>query len=196
LRTAEGGKGRRNRGGGTAQDDSESGGVCEGGAEQRARLADVHLRGCARATDGTADALNAAQPRRPRLRALAAFGLTLEAEPALASGEPNGTAATPCGNWQSRCRCGRGEPRPSADVGGVSPVPVQTKPRCRWGSDRGTTAIYRSNVGGGERRERVPGSVDLQQQGAPSRCRCGRSEPGPGADVGGVRPVPVQMWAG
>ena len=27
---------------------------------------------------------------------------------------------------QSRCRCGRGEPSPGADVAGVSPVPVQT----------------------------------------------------------------------
>ena len=31
---------------------------------------------------------------------------------------------------------------------------------------------------------------------ARSRCRCGRGEPSPGADVGGVSPVPVQMWAG
>jgi hypothetical protein len=29
-----------------------------------------------------------------------------------------------------------------------------------------------------------------------SRCRCGRGEPGPGADVAGVSPVPVQMWQG
>ena len=27
-----------------------------------------------------------------------------------------------------------------------------------------------------------------------SRCRCGSAEPSPGADVGGVSPVPVQMW--
>ncbi len=31
---------------------------------------------------------------------------------------------------------------------------------------------------------------------AQSRCRCGRSEPSPGADVEGVSPVPVQIWAG
>ncbi len=29
---------------------------------------------------------------------------------------------------------------------------------------------------------------------ARSRCRCGGGEPGPGADVAGVSPVPVQMW--
>jgi hypothetical protein len=29
-----------------------------------------------------------------------------------------------------------------------------------------------------------------------SRCRCGRGEPSPGADVAGVSPVPVQMWQG
>ena len=29
-----------------------------------------------------------------------------------------------------------------------------------------------------------------------SRCRCGRGEPGPGADVAGVSPVPVQMGQG
>jgi hypothetical protein len=30
---------------------------------------------------------------------------------------------------------------------------------------------------------------------APSRRRCGRGERGPGADLRGVSPVPVQMWA-
>jgi hypothetical protein len=30
---------------------------------------------------------------------------------------------------------------------------------------------------------------------AQSRCRCGRGEPSLGADVGGVIPVPAQMWA-
>ncbi len=29
-----------------------------------------------------------------------------------------------------------------------------------------------------------------------SRCRCGRGEPSPGADVAALRPVPVQMWQG
>ncbi len=29
-----------------------------------------------------------------------------------------------------------------------------------------------------------------------SRCRCGKGAPGPGADVGGVSPVPAQMWVG
>jgi hypothetical protein len=29
-----------------------------------------------------------------------------------------------------------------------------------------------------------------------SRCRCGQGQPSPGADVGRVSPVPVQMWAG
>jgi hypothetical protein len=31
---------------------------------------------------------------------------------------------------------------------------------------------------------------------AQSRCRCGRGEPSPGADVAAVSPVPVPMWAG
>jgi hypothetical protein len=31
---------------------------------------------------------------------------------------------------------------------------------------------------------------------AQSRCRCGWGEPSPGGDVGGVSPVPVEMWAG
>ena len=31
---------------------------------------------------------------------------------------------------------------------------------------------------------------------AQSRCRCGRDEPSPGAHVSGLRPVPMQMWAG
>ena len=29
-----------------------------------------------------------------------------------------------------------------------------------------------------------------------SGCRCGRGGPSPGADVGGVGPVPAQMWEG
>ena len=31
---------------------------------------------------------------------------------------------------------------------------------------------------------------------AQSRCRCGSGKPSPGADVTGVRPGPVRMWAG
>ena len=34
-------------------------------------------------------------------------------------------AQTGVGRAQSRCRCGRGEPSPRADVGGVSLVPAQ-----------------------------------------------------------------------
>ena len=48
----------------------------------------------------------------------------------------------------SRCRCGRGEPSPGADVAGVSPVPAQLS-RCRCGQGRRPL----------------------------SRCRCGRGEP-------------------
>ena len=36
--------------------------------------------------------------------------------------------------------------------------------------------------------------VQMWQGRAQSRCRCGRGEPSPGADVAGVSPVPVQMW--
>jgi hypothetical protein len=35
-----------------------------------------------------------------------------------------------------------------------------------------------------------------RRNGAQSRCRCGSGWPSPGADVAGVRPVPVQMWQG
>ena len=37
-----------------------------------------------------------------------------------------------CGSGvpQSRCRCGRGEPKPGADVAGASPIPVQMRRRC------------------------------------------------------------------
>ena len=38
--------------------------------------------------------------------------------------------------------------------------------------------------------------VQMWQGRGQSRCRCGGGEPSPGADVGGVSPVPVQMWAG
>jgi hypothetical protein len=38
----------------------------------------------------------------------------------------------------------------------------------------------------------------VRRRRAPCRARrrCGRGEPSPGADVGGVSPVPAQMWAG
>jgi hypothetical protein len=38
--------------------------------------------------------------------------------------------------------------------------------------------------------------VEMAPVCAMSRCRCGRGEPSPGADVAGVSPVPVQMWQG
>jgi hypothetical protein len=41
-----------------------------------------------------------------------------------------------------------------------------------------------------------PVPVQMWQGRAQSRCRCGRGEPGPGADAAGVSPVPVQMWQG
>jgi hypothetical protein len=41
------------------------------------------------------------------------------------------------------------------------------------------------------------GALDKRRSSrAQSGCRCGRGEPSPGADVGGVSPVPVQMWQG
>ena len=36
----------------------------------------------------------------------------------------------------------------------------------------------------------------LQLHPVPAWCRCGTGEPGPGADVAGVSPVPVQTWQG
>ena len=38
--------------------------------------------------------------------------------------------------------------------------------------------------------------VEMWQGQARSRCRCGRVEPNPGADVAGLSPIPVQMWQG
>jgi hypothetical protein len=52
-------------------------------------------------------------------------------------------------------------------------------------------------------RQRTPSALPWGQScssynytGRPSRRRCGRGGPSPGADVGGVGPVPAQMWAG
>jgi hypothetical protein len=43
----------------------------------------------------------------------------------------------------------------------------------------------------------VPAQMWPQHAGrAQSRCRCGRGEPSPSADVAGASPVPVQMWQG
>jgi hypothetical protein len=39
-----------------------------------------------------------------------------------------------------------------------------------------------------------PVPVQMWQGCAQSRCRCGRGEPSPGADVAATSPVPVQMW--
>ena len=41
-----------------------------------------------------------------------------------------------------------------------------------------------------------PVPVQMWAGRAQSRCRCGRGEPGPGADVAGASPVLVQMWQG
>ena len=40
---------------------------------------------------------------------------------------------------------------------------------------------------------RSPVPVQMWEGQAQSRCRCGRDGPSPGADVGGMGPVPVQM---
>jgi hypothetical protein len=42
----------------------------------------------------------------------------------------------------------------------------------------------------------LPVPVQMWQGWAQSRCRRGRGEPSPGADVAGVSPVLVQMWQG
>jgi NADPH:quinone reductase-like Zn-dependent oxidoreductase len=39
-----------------------------------------------------------------------------------------------------------------------------------------------------------PVPVQMWQAAAQSRCRCGRRQPSPGADVAGGSPVPAQMW--
>jgi hypothetical protein len=62
---------------------------------------------------------------------------------------PDGRSAGPAPTWQgraqSRCRCGRGEPSPGADVGGVSPVPVKTSDEtCTTSVQRPSAAIART----------------------------------------------------
>jgi hypothetical protein len=64
----------------------------------------------------------------------------------------------------------RGEPGPGADVARVSPVPVQ-----RW---RGASAVPVQTWRGASA---VP--VQMRQGRAQCWCRCGRGEPGPGAEV-------------
>jgi hypothetical protein len=45
-------------------------------------------------------------------------------------------------------------------------------------------------------RRRCGTPAQMWQAWAQSRCRCGRGEPSPGADVGWVSLVPAQMWQG
>jgi hypothetical protein len=80
-----------------------------------------------------------------------------------------------------------GGPSPGADVAGVGPVPVQ------MGLDRpgprADAGVFRMN--------RLRQSPHRRGRSEPqSRRRCGGGAPSPGADVAGVRPVPVQMWQG
>ena len=80
--------------------------------------------------------------------------------------------------------------------------------RCGIGPESRSTGGRRSGAEahrmGGQRRTRHSSRSDCGSSGTPaagmgraqSRCRCGRREPSPGADVAWVGPVPVQMWAG
>jgi hypothetical protein len=76
-----------------------------------------------------------------------------------------------------------GGPSPGADVVGVSPVPAQmwsggAQSRCRCG-----------------RGEPSP-SADVQPRPSRAHANSAGGEPSPGADVGGVSPVPMQMRSG
>ena len=67
-------------------------------------------------------------------------------------------------------RCGRGEPRPIADVVAASPVPVQM-----W---HGVSPVPVQMWQGAS-----PVPVQMWQGRAQSRCRCGRGEPRPGVHM-------------
>ena len=89
---------------------------------------------------------------------------------------------------QSWCRCGRGAPKPGADVGGVSPVLVKIwhgwpVPVRRWQG----RVQSRCRCGKGVR----PVPVQMSQRRAQSPCRCRSGEPSPRADV--AERAPVQM---
>jgi hypothetical protein len=103
--------------------------------------------------------------------------------------------------WQGRAhsqrRCGRGEPSPSADVAGASPLPVQmwhgrAQSHCRCGMGEPSPS---ADVAGASPvpvqmwQGRAQSRCRCGMGGAQSRCRCGRGEPSPSADVAGASPV-------
>jgi hypothetical protein len=70
-------------------------------------------------------------------------------------------------------------------------TPVHAMPPIVTDGRRPSSALRRKH-GRGRRSPRInAGEGQIQ-----SRRGCGWGEPGPGADVGGVSPVPVPMWAG
>jgi hypothetical protein len=73
-------------------------------------------------------------------------------------------------------------PVPAQTWQGVSPVPAQM-----WQGVSPVPAHMRRRAGPAP-------SADVDGR-AQSRRRCGGGEPSPGADVGGVSPVPAQTWA-
>ncbi len=75
---------------------------------------------------------------------------------------------------ESRCRCGRGEPSPGADVAGVRPVPVQMGQCC----------------------EASPGADVAGARPVPVQMWQGRAPLVPVQMWAGASAVPVQMWAG
>jgi hypothetical protein len=133
----------------------------------RARAACTGSRGCC------ASARARPLPRRTQRRSLQA----------------RGPGAVWQGRAQSRCRCGRGEPSPGADVAGVSPVPVPM-----WRGQK--AAQYLGRCRPPQPPPRTRGMPKCPAARAKLPCRCGRRGPTPGADVAGASPVPVQMWQG
>jgi hypothetical protein len=122
-------------------------------------------------------------------------------------------ARSPVQMWprraQSRRRCGRGEPGPCADGAGVSPDQAQMQEEASavpvdvWQRPATHALLARARLSDQRRLrlgQRAGGDLRVlraTEGGSPLRPSADRppAEPSLGADVGGVSPVPVQMWA-
>ena len=88
----------------------------------------------------------------------------------------------PHAGWaQSRCRCGRGEPSPGAEVAAGEPSRGADVAAGEPSSGADVAAGGPSPGADVAMMSRVP--AQMWQGRAQFRCRCGRGEPSPGADV-------------
>ena len=92
--------------------------------------------------------------------------------------------------WPSICAW-HGPPRRRPGIGPAPGWQRKARPWPTWARAASKRAPSHTTQLRADRRRRC---IAARQGG--SGCRCGRSEPSPGADVEGVRPVPVQCGQG